>query len=141
MKDKLYAALAEFPGQLCVLSTSGDDGQPESAVTVYTVFQDSILVSTDTSTRKWKNLERNPKIAVVVGWSFDRPHVQLEGTVDLVKPGDDEHAALDRTFFKAHPESMGFRSETTGFVRITPTWARVTEFAPGGPPQVEESKL
>ena len=140
MKDKLLSLLKAHEPKLASIATATPKGRPAIAVCAYAVQDDgTVVVSTHQSSHKWQNLESNAEAGLVVGWSFDQPHLQLGGDAALLT-GDDAKAVED-FFYAANPQAKAFASPDTGFVVITPTWARITEFKPDGPPAVEEGEL
>src|SRR5262249_12351149 len=55
--------------KLCVQSSVGADGAPQCAVVGYAVTDElEIVFDTVGTTRKMRNLRRDPRIALVVGW-------------------------------------------------------------------------
>lgn len=76
-KAQLLAFIRKQP--LAVLSTSGPDGRPQSALMNMAVMPDlSLVFETTCETRKFANIERDPRVALVIGW--DGPEtLQYEG--------------------------------------------------------------
>lgn len=140
MKDKLIKLLKEHEPKVAGVATATAKGRPAIACVGYAVRDDgTIVISTHQSSHKWENLEGNPEIGLVVGWQFDRPHLQLGGNAELLI--GDSAKEVEEFFFNANPQAKAFKTPDTGFVVVTPTWARITEFQPNGPPEVEESQL
>lgn len=140
MKDKLFTLLKAHEPKLASIATATAKGRPAIAVCAYAVRDDgTVVISTHQSSHKWENLEANPEVGLVVGWSFDQPHLQLGGDAELLT--GDAAKEVEDFFFSANPQAKAFKSPDTGFVVITPTWARITEFKPDGPPEVEETQL
>ncbi len=140
VKTSLLTTLRAINPPLCVLSTSSLAGNPQSAVMAFAVQDDlSILISTHTNTRKWKNLEENNKAALVFGLSFGIKNVQAEGTAELLTAGE-EFKKVDEFYFTAHPELKKYRKDDTCFMKITLTWVRTSDYAQT-PPKVEERTL
>lgn len=140
MKDKLLDILKKADPKLAAVATATAKGRPAIAVMGYAVKDDgTIVVSTHQASHKWHNLQSNKEIALTVGWQFDRPHVQLGGDAVLLSGKD--AAEVEAFFFEANPEAKAFKTPDTGFIVITPTWCRITEFQSDGPPSVEEGKL
>ena len=136
MKDKVLKFLQ---GQgLCVLATAGKDGKPEAATVSYVVKDDfSLLINTDTTTRKYKNIEENDHVAVVVAAGEGaNPNVQIDGTIEKL---DDAAAAKAKEYtLKLHPEWKDYYESPTGvWYKIKPSWMRYSDFS-GQPPDTEE---
>jgi PPOX class probable F420-dependent enzyme len=117
--------------RLAVVATASPDGRPQAAVVGIAVTdQLEIVFDTVADTRKIPNLRRNPRAAVVVGWD-DEQTAQIDGIAD--EPRGDELARLQRAYFAAFPDGptrLAWPGIT--YVRIRPTWARYSDFRPGG---------
>lgn len=141
----LYKSVHEFlqsrPTKLCVLATANTTGQPQAAVLLYTVMDDlSILLSTHTTSRKWKNLQASPKAAITVGFGFEERNVQLEGLATCVTKGDD-FTRYEELYFSQHPEVAHFKGlPETAYVHIKPTWIRLSDYT-AHPMRVEEQEI
>lgn len=95
-----------------VISTSGPDGQPEAAVVEFGETDDlELIFDTFTTSRKYKNLKTNPKVACVIGWDDDIT-VQYEGVAEEVR--GDEAKRWDK-------------EEEITYFKITPTWIRYSD--------------
>ncbi len=140
MKQAVLKLLAEADPHLAAAATATPKGRPAIAVVSYAVRDDGkVIVSTHTASHKWRNLESMPEIALTVGWSFDRPHLQVGGDARLLT-GDDAKPVAE-FFYAEHPEAKAMADAGTGFIEIDPTWARITRFQPDGPPEIEEGVL
>lgn len=119
----------EYLGQqrLAVLATASREGAPEAAVIGIAVTDRfEVVFDTLSSTRKFQNLECNPRVALVIGWEHERT-VQLEGEADL--PQGDELERLKRAYLAAHPDGVE-RQSWPGlvYVRVRPGWLRYSDF-------------
>jgi uncharacterized pyridoxamine 5'-phosphate oxidase family protein len=115
-----------------VVATVHESGAPQAA-TVGIVTSDALELFFDTSnrSRKFANVRRDPRVAVVV--TIDEATAQLEGIAD--EPAGDELARLKQLYFEAFPDGRDReRWEDIAYVRIRPTWARFSDFAAG--PQI-----
>jgi hypothetical protein len=89
-----------------------------------------IIFDTIATTRKAMNLRREPRIALVVGWDEEQT-VQIEGVAD--EPGGDELARLKDVYFGVYPDGVERQAwKDITYVRVCPTWARYSDFRPGG---------
>jgi pyridoxine/pyridoxamine 5'-phosphate oxidase len=64
--------LVEFVGQggLAVVGTRNADGEPEAAlVGVAATAEGEIVFDTLTSSRKYRNINSHPRVALVIGWT------------------------------------------------------------------------
>jgi len=106
----------------CTLATAAPDATPEAA-TVRFVADDSldVYVTTESTYRKYRNMERNPEVAVVV--DGDRYNLQLEGTAAAV---DGETAAfVRRRYVEKYGPSPYLTNDDSVFFEITTDWARL----------------
>jgi pyridoxine/pyridoxamine 5'-phosphate oxidase len=112
-------------------------GAPQAAVIGIAVTDGMELVfDTLETTRKCRNLRRDPRIALVVGWD-DAETVQIEGVAD--EPLGAELAAAKAAYFAAFPDGPT-REAWPGitYFRVRPTWLRYSDFRGDGPPRVVE---
>lgn len=127
-KVDLIQALQDHT-KFCVLATSNLEGKPESAVVAYAVQNDgTIIISTTNTSRKYRNILENNKVAFVTGWTFDEINIQLEGKALLIEPGNSEYKDLDTFFFTVNPHAAKFKTDGTIFVKVLPSWARITDY-------------
>lgn len=141
MKDKILKFLKQKNPKLCVMTTCTSDGKPECAVMGFAVLDDlSLVLSTDKTSRKWKNLQDNPRVALVFGWSFEELNIQYEGTAERLESGETFHQA-EEIYFSAHPEAVEFKGiPETVFIKITPLWLRLSDYSVT-PPRIKEISL
>ena len=140
MKQEILVLLKNLNPKLCVMATCGIDNQPECAVLTYVVHDDlTITISTHSKSRKWKNLEGNKKVALTFGWDFGKPYIQYEGIAELFTQGVD-HQWHEEIYFKEHPDLIKFKGPDTVFLKVTPTWVRLTDYS-SHPPRVEEEVM
>jgi hypothetical protein len=117
--------------RLCVEASVSLTGAPQAAVVGYAV-SDALELVFDTlgTTRKMRNLRRDPRIALVIGWD-DEQTVQLEGTAD--EPAGAELDRLKAVYFAAWPECVPHQAwKDITYVRVRPTWVRYSDFRPNG---------
>lgn len=117
-------------------SVGADGGGPQAAVVGFAV-SDALEIVFDTleSTRKYSNLRRDPRIALVVGWD-DARCAQIEGVVDF--PVGEELSRIRECYFVAYPDGRE-RLAWPGIthVRVRPTWVRFSDFTVD-PPRIVE---
>jgi hypothetical protein len=117
--------------RLCVQASVSSSGVPQAAVVGFAV-SDTLEIVFDTigTTRKMQNLRRNGHIALVVGWDEEQT-AQIEGVSDEPKGADLDR--LKQVYFAAWPECVDHQVwEDITYVRVKPTWARYSDFRPGG---------
>jgi general stress protein 26 len=114
-----------------VQASTAADGAPQAAV-VGIAVTDQLEVVFDTlgTSRKAKNLRREPRVALVVGWDEEQT-LQLEGIAD--EPTGDELQRLKRVYLAVFPDGTEREQwPDITYVRIRITWARYSDFRPGG---------
>jgi len=110
------------------------DGRPQAAVVGVACTDDLELVfDTLQSTRKYQNLRREPRVALVVGFDDGEAQtVQLEGVVD--EPTGAEQARIKEAYFAAFPEGREReRWDGITWMRVRVTWARYSDFRSAEP--------
>jgi general stress protein 26 len=110
-----------------VVATSGADGAAQSALVGIAVSPElEIYFDTTGDTRKARNLRRDPRLSIVIGWDNEQS-VQYEGIAD--EPKDVELAALKAIYFAAWPDGPG-RESWPGITwfRVRPRWIRFSDF-------------
>jgi len=122
--------------KLAVQASVTASGAPQAAVVGVAVSDDLEFVfdTTDTS-RKYRNLRADPRIALVIGWD-DEITAQIEGVADF--PTGDELERVRECYFVAYPDGRA-RLSWPGIthVRVRPTWIRYSDFTKDPPTIVE----
>ena len=125
-KKGLYEFIRER--KLGVLATATRSGAPEAALVGIVVTPELELVfDALETTRKIKNLRRDPRIAFVIGWQDDCT-VQYEGFAD--EPEDNEFDRIKAIYCEAFPTAPQ-RDIWPGhvYVRVVPKWIRYSSYA------------
>ena len=122
-----------------VQASTAATGNAQAAVIGIAVSdQLEIVFDTIETTRKARNLARDPRIALVVGGLRDgeAETVQYEGIAD--RPAGEELEALRDLYFSVFPDGRG-RLHWPGLihVRVRPTWLRYSDFR-NDPPTIVE---
>jgi hypothetical protein len=117
--------------RICVQASASSSAAPQAAVVGFAVSDDlEVIFDTIGTTRKMTNLRRNPHIALVVGWDEEQT-VQIEGVAD--EPGGYDLARLKNVYFGVYPDGVERQTwKGITYVRVRPTWARYSDFRPGG---------
>lgn len=112
--------------ELCVISTLGDNGQPQAAVVGFGQTEELQLVfATATTSRKARNIEANGAVAVVIGWE-PQGTVQYEGTARQLE--GDEATRFGEVYFAKNPAARKYRDLTKErFYVVEPKWIRFTD--------------
>jgi hypothetical protein len=117
--------------RICVQASVSASTGPQAAVVGYAVSDDlEIVFDTVGTTRKMQNLRRDPRIALVIGWDEEQT-AQLEGIAD--EPRGEDLERLKAVYFAVYPDGVERQAwKDITYVRIRPTWARYSDFRPGG---------
>lgn len=76
----------ETPGRFAVIATLAEDGMPHQAVVWYRLTDEGILVN-GLEGRRWPaNLQRDPRVSLVVPDEYR--HVDVRGRAELVAEGE-----------------------------------------------------
>jgi pyridoxine/pyridoxamine 5'-phosphate oxidase len=112
--------------KLCVISTTHASGRPEAAVVGFGQTPElQIIFGTDTTSRKYQNLMRDPHVAFVIGWENGET-VQYEGEAREMTP--DELHFVDEYYLKKSPESAKHRANPNNrYFIVAPSWIRYTD--------------
>jgi len=133
-RDELLRFLRRY--RLAVLSSVGAGGAPQAAVVGFAV-SDALEIVFDTleSTRKYRNLRADPRVALVIGWDHEMT-AQIEGVADF--PTGAELERIRTVYFSAYPDGRD-RLAWPGIThaRVRPTWARFSDFT-RDPPRIVE---
>jgi pyridoxine/pyridoxamine 5'-phosphate oxidase len=134
MRNELVQFMRANP--LATVATISADGSPEAAVVGVAVSDQLELVfdTLDTS-RKFQNLQLEPRIAVVFGAAgayqagkHDERSLQYQGLAD-VPSGEELKRVQEGIYFKQFPDG---RSRMTwpqiAYVRVRPTWIRYSDY-------------
>ena len=129
MTDLTKAELFEFIARhrYGVVATTHEDGSSQSALVGIAVSPDlTVYFDTVGETRKAKNLQRDPRISMVIGWDNEQS-VQLEGSAD--EPKGAGLAALKLVYYTAWPDGPA-RESWPGITwfRVRPNWIRFSDF-------------
>jgi uncharacterized pyridoxamine 5'-phosphate oxidase family protein len=120
--------------KLAVLSTVNEKNLPEAALVGFAVTKDlQLIFDTVATSRKYKNLLKNPTIAFVIGWENETT-IQYEGVAKVLSKDD----ALLETYFEKFPEGRERKSTWKDIVYfvVEPKWIRYSDF--NEPQKIEE---
>ena len=125
---KLLAFLRQH--RLAVEASVSATHVPQAAVVGIAVTdQFEIIFDTVDSTRKARNLRRNPRVAFVIGGIADGEErtIQYEGIAD--EPSGEELERLKLIYYSVYPDGPS-RLSWPGliYVRVRPTWIRYTDY-------------
>lgn len=114
-------------------------GEPQAAAVGIAVTHElEIIFDTLGTSRKARNLRRDPHIALVIGWDLggDERTVQYEGLAD--EPQGAELDRLKAVYFEAFPDGREREKwPEIAYFRARPTWIRYSDFSGKAPLVVE----
>jgi general stress protein 26 len=114
---------------LGVVASRGPTGSPQAAlVGIAATDQGELVFDCSRNSRKYTNIERDPDVAVVVGWD-EEVTVQIEGLADVLKGEDLERCKA--AYFEQYPDGR-HRAELPeiAHIRVTPRWLRYSDYRP-----------
>lgn len=131
LKRTVLETLRQYP--IGVVATVNEQKLPEAAIVGLAANDDlQVLFGTSNLTRKYRNLQENPHVAITVG-DFEA-EVQYEGTAQAISLDDAKEN------FPRVPGGERYLSDPTQtWWQVTPTWMRLTVHAQ--PERVEEMRL
>ncbi len=133
-RDELVRFLRKY--KLAVQASVAPGGAPQAAVVGFAVSDElEIVFDTLETTRKYRNLRADPRIALVIGWD-DEVTAQIEGVADF--PTGEELERVRDCYFVAYPDGRD-RLAWPGIThaRVRPTWIRYSDFTKDPPHIVE----
>jgi PPOX class probable F420-dependent enzyme len=122
-----------------VIATRGPDGAPQAAlIGVAVTDHGEIVFDTTRSSRKFRNIAADPRVALVVGLD-DEVTVQAEGVADL--PHGEELRRCTDAYFDQYPDGRE-RAKDPDIVhfRVRLTWLRYSDYRSGSF-TIEESPI
>lgn len=136
-RDELLKFLKSH--SLAVQSSVSERNEPQAAVVGFAVTDElEFVFDTVASTRKVRNLRRNPTVALTIGGLVpgDERTVQLNGVAD--EPSGRELDSLKEAYFSVFPDGRD-RESWPGltYVRVRPAWIRYSDFNVD-PPEIVE---
>jgi nitroimidazol reductase NimA-like FMN-containing flavoprotein (pyridoxamine 5'-phosphate oxidase superfamily) len=107
----------------CRMATSHDD-VPHIKPVSYTLFNNTIYIATDYETRAYKNLKKNPRIAVSIDKYVPVAHkaVCVQGDVVILEKGK-EFLEIYNVFYKKFEwvRNQPWKEGEAPFIKIIPT--------------------
>lgn len=126
MDKKAFFRDAINKSNLATISTLSPEGKPQAAVIGIGQTNDlEIIFGTFNTTRKYRNIHRNPSVALVIGWE-DGKTVQYEGDATELTP-EDIHLVRDNLWAKNPGTKKYYEDERQRYFIVRPTWMRYTD--------------
>lgn len=121
--------------KLAVIASLADDGAPQAALVGVAVSERlEIIFDTLTSTRKFHNIVRDGRVALVMGEG--ELTIQIEGLADV--PGDADLERLHEVYFATYPDGRDrIAWPDITWLRVRPSWIRVADYT-ASPPAITE---
>lgn len=133
--DKLVAFLNKH--NLAVISYV-DGSEPRAAVVEFGNHGLNLVFDTASDARKVRCMQKNPKLAAVIGWDGNIT-VQYEGTASQLSGTELDH--YKKLYFAKNPDAQKWESEPgIMYFKVVPTWVRYSDLN-ATPWQVEEFAL
>lgn len=141
-RAELVRFLREVP--LLAVASISPDGAPQAALLGVAVGDDlEIVFDTLDTTRKFRNLRRDPRIALVFGKAggyamgkHDERTLQYEGVAEI--PAGQELKRAQALYFGTFPEGRGRLAwPHITYVRARPDWIRYSDYNRNPPDIVE----
>jgi len=114
--------------EYAVIATVSKEGAPEAATVSFSVNDNfDMYFATRHATRKFKNLENNQDVALVVGTGPGPVTVQIQGTAQLLDGEEQEQAMVEfltskMSYYDVFLKLPGF--DLAAF-KVTPYWIRM----------------
>jgi general stress protein 26 len=123
-REQIYEFMNGYT--LGVISTISGDGAPSAAIVGFGQTKDlEILIGTNNSSRKYKNMLSNPKVAFTIGGKTAET-IQLEGTARELLP-EELHIIKENYWLKNPHAEVHHTNPSERYFMITPTWLRYTD--------------
>jgi pyridoxine/pyridoxamine 5'-phosphate oxidase len=121
---------------LAVVATVAEDGSPEAALMGIAMTADArVVFDTVKGSRKYANLRREKRVALVVGWESEIT-VQLEGIAE--EPVGFDLEGCKAAYFGAYPEGREREAwPEIVYIAVRLTWMRFSDYSPGGAGVIE----
>lgn len=125
-EDQISKILYYLRGEhLSVLTTVDSSGQPQAATMAFSETGNlELIFSTSNKTRKYKNLQNNKKVAVVVGMRFD-PFITVQYEGAAHEATGEELDRVKKVHTTKNEESKKYAdSPDNRFFVVSPKWIR-----------------
>lgn len=138
MKDKILEVMSK--NKHCVISTVGPNGSSQSALVGFSVNDDlEIVFGTNSYTRKYKNILRNPNVSLVISLEEKKLSVQYEGRAEQLR-GDELISRVGLHYDNGGAAIERLKDPSQVYFKIVPKWVRFVD-ANVKPLHFEEEKF
>lgn len=114
---------------LGLIASRGPDGSPQAAlVGIAATNKGELVFDCSRGSRKYANIQRDPAVALVVGWD-DGVTVQVEGSAQILGGADLERCKV--AYFEQYPDRQErAASPEIAHIRVIPRWLRYSDYRP-----------
>ncbi|MFI5205339.1 MAG: pyridoxamine 5'-phosphate oxidase family protein [Candidatus Paceibacterales bacterium] len=130
-EEALKIRILEFIKQhhIAAIATVNSYSLPEASIVGFAVRHDfTIHIATYDSSRKFLNLKRNPRVALVVGWEHGKT-VQIEGHAEQITDPE-EIKDIEWTDLEKMPTVAKYiKPDRAVFLKIIPKWLKYSDFS------------
>lgn len=122
-KVEIYKFIREY--DRCILSTCSEN-KPQSALMGFGISDNlEFVFGTSTKTRKFKNINKQSKVSIVVGWNDSRS-VQYEGNAQVLQ--GEELRKYKEIYFYQKPSARKLENlPDQVYFKVAPVWVRYTD--------------
>src|SRR5437879_9106555 len=114
--------------KLMALSTINEEGRPEAAVVGFSETDEfQLIFGTSNKSRKYRNLQDNSNVAVVIGWDWPQT-VQYEGVARELT-GTEAEKYSEIYYAKSPKARPHHEHEDQRYFLIEPKWLRLTDLS------------
>lgn len=133
-EDKIFNDLTVMNQNIGIISTMGGYGQPQAAA-MYFIFDSALNIYfiTRESSRKYRNIKKNPRVAFVVSTENPPKTIQFEGEAQEVTDPHETTEYFSRLVTLASEKSVippvsQMEDGRMVFMKIVTDWARSGNF-------------
>ena len=86
--------------EVCRLATVSSTGAPHVVPVCFIFHEDFLYIATDYDTRKYKNIIKNPRVALVIDVYRPNRGISIEGEVEILERGEEFKRVFDLFYEK-----------------------------------------
>lgn len=135
-KKQIFEFVSKY--QTCVIATSNDN-QPQAALIDFAINENlEVIFNTYTTSKKYKNLAKNPRVSLVIGFGDDLKTLQYAGNAKELEGRKIDQAK--KTYSKVSGFTRKWKIKDTRYFKIEPMWLRFSDFSQY-PPKIIEAQF
>ena len=125
--EKIYNFIKGY--DLAVLATVTSHVLPQAAVVGFSERENlELIFGTSNQSRKYQNLLKNPRVAVVIGWDQGKT-VQYEGEAVELTDSTERQEAMNIHLSKIPSVAKYLSDPNEAIFKIIPKWVRYTDLS------------